>query len=112
MTPCRVRSLVWKRGRWNRTDRGQSENCSQAIGFCFLVFFPVMNARSDKPFKPFMVELASGSWLTIEHPEALIHRGRSAVYIDPEGNITLFDNEGVTQLTDIAGNGSKRPREP
>jgi hypothetical protein len=63
-----------------------------------------------KPFKPFMVELASGSRLMIEHPEALIYRGRAAVYIDLESNITLFDNEGVTQLTDITGNGSRRSR--
>jgi hypothetical protein len=63
-----------------------------------------------KPFKPFLVELASGALLTIDHPEALVHRGRAAMYIDREGNFTLFDNEGVTQLADIAGNGTKRAR--
>jgi hypothetical protein len=63
-----------------------------------------------RPFRPFVVELASGAQLTIDHPEALVHRGRAAMHIDREGNFTLFDNEGVTQLTDVTGNGSKRSR--
>jgi hypothetical protein len=63
-----------------------------------------------RPFKPFLVELASGTQLTIDHPEALVHRGRAAMYIDRDGNFTLFGNEGVTQLADIAANGTKRPR--
>jgi hypothetical protein len=62
------------------------------------------------PFKPFFVELTSGARLTIDHPEALAHRGRAAMYIDREGNFTLFDDEGVAQVADIAGNGAKRPR--
>ncbi len=62
-----------------------------------------------RPFKPFRIELVSGAELTVEHPEALVHRGRGAMYIDPEGNFTLFDNEGVAQLADIS-NGSRRPR--
>lgn len=62
-----------------------------------------------QPFKPFVVELASGTRLTIDHPEALVYRGRAAMYIDGEGNFTLFD-EGVTQLADISGNGTKRAR--
>jgi hypothetical protein len=63
-----------------------------------------------QPFKPFLVELASGAQLTIDHPEALVYRGRAAMYVDREGNFTLFDNEGVTQLADITGNGTRRPR--
>ncbi len=63
-----------------------------------------------RPFRPFRVELVSGAELTIDHPEALAHRGRAAMHIDREGNFTLFDNEGVAQLSDINGNGSKRSR--
>jgi len=63
-----------------------------------------------RPFKPFVVELVSGAQLTIDHPEALVHRARAAMYIDREGNFTLFDNEGVSRLTDIKGNGSTRSR--
>jgi hypothetical protein len=63
-----------------------------------------------RPFKPFRVELASGTRFTIDHPEALAHRGAVAVYIDAQGNYTLFDNTGVTQLTEATGNGSSRSR--
>jgi hypothetical protein len=63
-----------------------------------------------RPFKPFIVELASGARFTIDHAEALVHRGRAAMYIDREGNFTLFDNEGVTHLADVTGKGSKRSR--
>ena len=63
-----------------------------------------------KPFKPFLVELISGAQLTIEHPEALVYRGRAAMHIDQQGNFTLFDNEGVTKLADISGNGTKGSR--
>lgn len=63
-----------------------------------------------QPFKPFVVELASGTQLTIDHPEALARRGPAAVYIDPDGSYALFDNTSVTQLTDVTGNGAKRSR--
>jgi len=59
-----------------------------------------------KPFNPFVVELASGAQLIVEHPEALAHRGRAAVYINPDGEFALLDNTMVTQLTEIRGNGS------
>jgi hypothetical protein len=41
--------------------------------------------RQRQPFKPFLVELASGIKLVVEHPEALAHRGRVAAYINPDG---------------------------
>ena len=63
-----------------------------------------------QPFKPFIVELASGTQFMIDHPEALARRGPTAVYIDTDGNYTLFDNTSVTQLTDVTGNGPKRSR--
>jgi hypothetical protein len=60
-----------------------------------------------RPFKPFLVELASGTQVIVEHPEALAHRGRVAVYINPVGEFTLLDNTMVTQLTEIRSNGSQ-----
>jgi hypothetical protein len=63
-----------------------------------------------RPFKPFLVELASGPRFTVDHPEALAQRGPAAVYISPDGEYTLFDNTMVTQMADAAGNGSKRSR--
>jgi hypothetical protein len=62
--------------------------------------------RQRTPFKPFLVELASGTQLIVEHPEALAHRGRVAVFINPDGEFTLLDNTMVTHLADIASNGS------
>ena len=53
-----------------------------------------------KPFKPFIVELVSGERVLIEHPEALVYRGGAAVHISPTGEITLFDHEGVAELSD------------
>ncbi len=63
-----------------------------------------------RPFKPFLVELASGSRFTIDRPEALAQRGPAAVYINPDGEYTLFRSTTVTQMAEIAGNGSKRSR--
>lgn len=63
-----------------------------------------------RPFKPFRMELASGTQFTVDHPEALAHRGPVAVFIDAQGNYTLFDSTGVTQVTEATGNGSTRPR--
>jgi len=63
-----------------------------------------------RPFKPFLVELASGARFTVDHPEALAQRGPAAVYITPDGGYTLFDNTMVTQVADVAGNGSRRSR--
>ena len=63
-----------------------------------------------RPFKPFRVEMASGARFTVDHPEALAHRGAVAVFIDVRGNYTLFDSTSVTQVTGATGNGSTRPR--
>jgi hypothetical protein len=68
--------------------------------------------RDRRPFRPFLVELASGAQVIVEHPEALAHRGTLAVYINPSGEWTLFDNTMVTRVTEITGNGSKRGRKP
>jgi hypothetical protein len=63
-----------------------------------------------QPFKAFRVELASGAEFTIDHPEVLARRGPVAVYINPDGEYTLFDNTMVTQLPEASGNASKRSR--
>jgi len=54
------------------------------------------------PFRSFVVELVSGTRIEVDHPEALVFRGGVAVYIDPTGNPTLFDHEGVSQLTGVS----------
>lgn len=59
-----------------------------------------------RPFKPFQVELVSGDRFTVEHPEALVQGGAVAAYINPDGDIKLFDSSSVSQLADIAGRQS------
>jgi hypothetical protein len=66
--------------------------------------------RQRKPFRPFLVELASGAQIIVHHPEALAHHGRAAVYISPDGEFTLLDNTMVTRVSDIQRNGSKGSR--
>jgi hypothetical protein len=55
------------------------------------------------PFRPFAVELVSGTRFTVKHPEALIFRSGTAIYIDPRGDLTIFDHEGVNRLFDANG---------
>jgi hypothetical protein len=50
------------------------------------------------PFKPFTVELVSGSRFQVDHPEALILRSGIAVYLAADGTPTLFDHEGASQV--------------
>jgi hypothetical protein len=51
-----------------------------------------------KPFRSFTVELVSGDRFSVDHPEALVFRSGTAVYIDPKGTPVIFDHEGVAQL--------------
>jgi len=51
------------------------------------------------PFRPYTVELISGTRIQVDHPEALVTRGGVAVYFSPDGEPTLFDHEGVAHLT-------------
>ena len=53
-----------------------------------------------QPFKPFEIELKSGSALTIRHPEAIVTFGGAAVFIDTDLTITMFDADGVGKLSD------------
>ena len=66
--------------------------------------------NQHRPYRPFLVELASGARFTVDHPEALAQRGSAAVFINPDGEYTLFDSTMVTQLADVPTNGSKRSR--
>ena len=49
------------------------------------------------PCRRFTVELVSGTRFTVDHPEALVFRGGVAVYIAPDGNLTVFDHEVVSR---------------
>jgi hypothetical protein len=49
-----------------------------------------------RAFKPFVVELVGGARLTIDHPEALVHRVRAAMYVDPDGNFAILIMKALT----------------
>jgi hypothetical protein len=51
-----------------------------------------------KPFQAFTVELVSGDRFQVDHPEALVYRAGTAIYVDPEGTPVIFDHEGVAQF--------------
>lgn len=51
-----------------------------------------------QPFRPFIVELQNGSKVTIEHPEAVLVRYDTAVYIAPDKEFSIFDADAVTRI--------------
>jgi len=59
-----------------------------------------------KPFKAFAIELTSGSSFTIKHPEALLTYAGAAVYIEPDGAVTIFDAQSVAQFSDRNNRGT------
>ena len=63
-----------------------------------------------KPFRAFTVQLVSGDRIRIEHPEALLFRSGTGIYLDPDGDWTFFDNEGVAQVTDLPEQKKLRDR--
>lgn len=50
------------------------------------------------PFRPFTVELVSGFRFQVDHPEALVYRAGTGIYVASDGTPTLFDHEGVSRL--------------
>ena len=46
------------------------------------------------------MQLVSGDRIDIEHPEALVFRNRVAVFFGPDGEIAIFDHEGVAQVAE------------
>lgn len=54
------------------------------------------------PFKPFVLELVSGSRFQVDHPEALVVvRGGLAVFVNADGELMVFDHEGVASLDEV-----------
>lgn len=59
------------------------------------------------PFRPFTILTLAGSRHEVDHLEAIIVRGGTALFLAP-GNIpVIFDHEGVSEVIgDLAGNPS------
>ncbi|HYR57336.1 MAG TPA: hypothetical protein VEO95_01855 [Chthoniobacteraceae bacterium] len=58
------------------------------------------------PFKPFVVEMSSGSSIEVKHPEALAFHEGLAVYISTGGVPMFFDHTSVTRLIGAPVSGS------
>jgi hypothetical protein len=52
------------------------------------------------PFRPFTVSLVNGHRFEVDFPDALVVRGGKAAYIGPGKVLSIFDHEGVAQITD------------
>jgi hypothetical protein len=50
------------------------------------------------PFRPFTVELVSGTRFQVDHPEALVLRDGVAVFVAAGGVPILFDHQSVSQV--------------
>ena len=59
------------------------------------------------PFRSFVVELLNGDSAVVDHPQALIVRGRTAIFVAADGTPTWFDHESVNSFTT---NGTKKSR--
>lgn len=55
------------------------------------------------PFRPYIVALVSGDRVQVDHPEALVLRGGVGVYVNSAGAPTIFDHEGVSQISADTG---------
>jgi len=49
-------------------------------------------------FRPFVVELVSGSRIRVEHPETIVLNPGVAVHIARNGTPSIFDAQAVAQL--------------
>jgi hypothetical protein len=52
-----------------------------------------------RPFRSFTIRFVDGTAITVDHPEAVMTRGGTAVYFDSKGQPTLFDHESVSHLS-------------
>ena len=66
---------------------------------------PQLHRRA--PFRPFVVELLNGDRVEVDHPEALIVRAGTAIFVAADGTPTWFDHESVNSFV---ANGSKKSR--
>ena len=65
----------------------------------------ILSLARQRPFKPFMVELVSGDSFRVDHPEALVYRAGSAVFVAADGAPHFLDHESVSRLIAGARNG-------
>jgi hypothetical protein len=55
--------------------------------------------HNQRPFHQYDIELASGTVLRVQHPDALAFYGHRAVVMTADGMSHTFDHEAVARLT-------------
>jgi len=53
------------------------------------------------PFRPFEIQLMTGEWFVVNHPEAVMVRENLVVCTHPDERHRLFDGASVCQLADV-----------
>ena len=53
------------------------------------------------PFRSFRVRFVSGEHIDVDHPEAMIVRGGTGIYVSSTGVPTIFDHESVSEVVGV-----------
>jgi len=62
-----------------------------------------------KPFAAFKIELIDGESVEVRHPEELFSRAGVTIHIGPEGEMSIFDHEGVSRfISQSSRSGSRK----
>jgi hypothetical protein len=56
-----------------------------------------------QPFRPFLVEMVSGTVILVTHPEAIVLRGTLFVFTSPDDKRRVFESASVCELYDQPG---------
>ena len=60
--------------------------------------------QRQSPFHPFTLAMNDGSRLEVDHPNAIVYRTGTGVFVGPGGVPHLFNSEGVNRVIgDLAG---------
>lgn len=64
--------------------------------------------HQSNPFRPFVLRISDQAWIRVTHPESLAYdpRGRTVIFVAPDGSTQYIDLLHVTRLE--IGNGARR----
>ena len=63
--------------------------------------------KRRSPYRPFTIALVNGDRVEIDHPDAILVRAGTGIFVGPGGVPAVFDYEGVSQIIgDLAGSSA------